>query len=125
MFVTQIFYSLAIAFTKLSIMVLYLRIFPGNTLRKIIFATSAFTGAFCVASVCATIFQCAPVQAAWDFEIMDAKCYDYTTFLYVSSAVNVATDVLVCVMPLGHFWRLKLPKKQKMILCGLFLVGGL
>jgi hypothetical protein len=118
-------YALAIAFTKLSIMVLYLRIFPDNTLRKIIYATSAFTIAFCIASVFATIFQCSPIRAAWDFDIKGSKCYDYTNFLYASAGINVATDVLICTMPLRHFWRLKLPKKQKLILCVLFVVGGL
>jgi hypothetical protein len=59
-----------------------------------------------------TIFQCRPVSGAWNF-----------SYLYASSAVNVATDILLCVLPLPHLWRLNMPLKQRLILCVL-LAGG-
>jgi hypothetical protein len=74
-----------------------------------------FTGVF------VTIFQCRPVQGAWNFTI-EPVCVDYVTYLYASSAVNVATDVLLFVLPLPHLWKLNLPKKQRIILC--VLLGG-
>lgn len=106
-------------------MALYFRIFPGRTMRLIIYATSTFTVLFCVASVCVTIFQCSPVHASWDFDLPGAKCsFPYINFLYVSAAVNVATDIIVCTMPLPYFWRLQMPRKQKLIVCMLFFLGG-
>ena len=44
--------------------------------------------------------------------------------LYASSAVNIATDILLCVLPLPHLWRLKMPLKQRIILCVLFAGGA-
>ena len=74
------------------------------------------------AGVFVTINQCRPVSGAWNFTI-DRKCIDYISYLYASSAVNVATDILLCVLPLPHLWRLNMPLKQRIILCVL-LAGG-
>jgi len=69
-----------------------------------------------------TIFQCRPVQGAWDFTL-EPVCVDYVTYLYASSAVNVATDLLLCALPIPHIWRLNMPKRQRIVLCVL-LAGG-
>lgn len=125
MFVGNIFYASAITFTKLSIMASYLRIFPYNTLRIGMYVTGAVTIGLFIASIPVTIFQCNPVPAAWDFNIKGAVCYDFINFLYVSTAVNVTTDLVLCVAPLPYFWNLHLPKKQKIIVSSLFFIGGL
>lgn len=125
MFVAQILYAFAIALTKLSILASYLRIFPDPRLRTLIIYTAGFTVAFCIVSVLVTIFQCSPVNAAWEFDIPGSSCYPYVDFLYASAAIHVLTDIIICVMPLPYFWNLQLPKKQKIIVSGLFVVGGL
>jgi hypothetical protein len=76
----------------------------------------AFAGVF------VTVFQCRPVQGAWNFTL-ETVCVDYVSYLYASSAVNVATDILLCALPLPHIWRLNMPKRQRIILCVL-LAGG-
>ncbi len=68
MFVGNICYSCAITFTKLSIIASYLRIFPYKKLRIAMYVTAVVTVGLFVASVPATIFQCRPISAAWDFE---------------------------------------------------------
>jgi hypothetical protein len=125
-FLCQIFYAVAIAVTKLSILAMYIRIFPNKLIRNISYGVGAFTVLFGLASACVTIFQCTPVYAAWEFDDPAAIChFSYMNFLYVSAAVNVATDVLVCTVPLPYFWRLNMPKKQKLVVCFLFFMGGL
>jgi len=37
--------------------------------------------------------------------------------------VNVATDIVLCVLPLPHLWRLHLPLRERVVLCVL-LAGG-
>jgi hypothetical protein len=125
MFVGNIFYCCAITFTKLSIIVSYLRIFPYNRLHVAMYITAAVTVGLFIASVPATIFQCSPVSAAWDFTIKDAHCYKFVNFLYASTAINVTTDLVLCAAPLPYFWNLQLPRKQKIIVSFLFFIGGL
>lgn len=126
MFVANIFYALAICFTKLSIVSSYIYIFdPHGPLKILMYATGAVTTGLGIASLPATIFECLPVYAAWDFTYVDAKCYTFVDFLYASTAISVATDLILCVIPIPLFWRLQLPLRQKLLISALFFLGGL
>ncbi|KAL2277345.1 hypothetical protein FJTKL_00058 [Diaporthe vaccinii] len=121
----HILYSFAIAFAKLSIISSNFRIFPHDRLHKLMYVMLTVTLALLVVSVMATIFICLPIQAAWDPTIRaQAKCYQFPTFLYASTTVNIVTDVVLCTAPLPYFLRLGLPRKQKIGACLLFIVGG-
>lgn len=125
MFVGEISYAFAICFTKLSIMASYVRIFPHRSLRIVMIITAAITVALFIAFIPATVLQCSPVAAAWDFTIKPAHCWSFVDFLYGSTAVNIATDLTLCVVPLPYFWKLQLPLKQRILVSGLFVAGGL
>jgi hypothetical protein len=68
------------------------------------------------------IFQCHPIEGAWDFTITSKKCISFVDYLYASSAITVATDITLCVLPWPYLWKLNMPRKQRVILCLLF--GG-
>ncbi len=126
MFVGNVFYALAIAFTKLSIIASYMHIFsPTGTMRYILYATGAVTVGLLVASIPATVFQCHPVSAAWDFSLPHDGCYTFVNFLYAATAINVVTDLILCTVPIPYFWRLQLPAKERVLVSMLFFVGGL
>lgn len=125
MFLGHIFANCAVTFTKISIVASYLRIFPYNRLRIAMHITGAFTIALCLASIFATIFKCRPVTASWDLSIKDPKCYELVIYIYVNSAVNIATDLVLCLAPLPYFWNMQLPRRQKVIVSTLFFIGGL
>lgn len=125
MFVANIFYSAAIAFTKMSIIASYMNIFNPRGLLKIVLQVTGFiTIGLGVASIPATIFECIPVDGAWSITDSHAKCYTFVHFLYASTAINVATDLVLCVVPIPLFWRLQLPRRQKVMISGLFFLGG-
>ncbi|OIW26664.1 hypothetical protein CONLIGDRAFT_683625 [Coniochaeta ligniaria NRRL 30616] len=124
MLIDHIFGSCATTFTKLSIVASYLRIFPYRGLRILMYATAAVTIALFVASIFTTIFQCMPIAAAWDFTITNAKCYKLVDYLYSSTAVNIVTDLILCIAPLPCLWNLQLPRRQKVTISALFFVGG-
>ncbi|RMZ69597.1 integral membrane [Pyrenophora seminiperda CCB06] len=123
LFICQILYAFAIAFTKLSIISSYLRLFPDKRFRVWMYILAFLIVGLWVAGVFVTIFQCTPVRGAWDFTIEGRRCINYVTYLYASSAVNVATDIVLCILPLPHLWRLQLPLRERVVLCVL-LAGG-
>ncbi|CAK7211541.1 hypothetical protein SCUCBS95973_001150 [Sporothrix curviconia] len=126
MFVANIFYAAAIAFTKLSIIASYLQIFaPRGLLKTMLYATAGVTVGLGVASVPATIFECIPVAGAWTLMDNEAHCYTFINFLYASTAINVTTDLILCIAPIPLFWRLQLPQRQKIMISVLFFLGGL
>lgn len=125
LFIGNIFGSFAITFTKLSIIATYLRLFPYQVVRIIMFITGAVTIGVCIAAVFTTIFQCVPVKAAWDFTIKDAKCVQFTHYLYATTAINVTTDLILCITPIKYIINLQQPKRQRLVLSFLFFFGGL
>lgn len=126
MFVANILYAAAIAFTKLSIIASYLHIFaPRGLLKTTLYATACVTVGLGVASVPATIFECIPVAGAWSLSDGNAHCYTFVNFLYASTAINVTTDLILCIVPIPLFWRLQLPQRQKIMISVLFFLGGL
>jgi hypothetical protein len=126
MLIAHIFYICAITLIKLSIIATYLRIFPYNKLRIAMYITGAVTVGLFLASVPAATLQCRPISAAWDFDNRsNAKCYLFTNYLAASTAINITTDLVLCIAPLPYFWKLQLPRKQKIIVSFLFFIGGL
>lgn len=123
MYVAHIFYAAASAFTKLSIITSYLRIFPDTSLRRVLYTTAVLVIGIGISAIFATIFQCWPLQAAWDFSIEDRKCFQFSTFLYANAAISTVTDFLLVAAPLPYFWSLVLPLRQRLVICFLFGVG--
>ncbi|KAM7185221.1 hypothetical protein V8F20_011903 [Naviculisporaceae sp. PSN 640] len=123
MFVAHIFYAASSAVTKLSIITSYLRIFPATSLRRLLYATGVLVIGIGISAIFATIFQCWPVQAAWDFSLGDRQCFHFRDFLYANAAISIVTDFMLVAAPLPYFWSLRLPLRQRLVICVLFGVG--
>ena len=80
--------------------------------------------AFTTAAALVNIFQCSPVEAAWNPSIPH-KCVNLQAMLKVISVEDVLTDVLILCLPLPMVWQLKMSTKLKWQITGMFLVGGL
>ncbi|KAF2260786.1 hypothetical protein CC78DRAFT_522823 [Lojkania enalia] len=122
LYVCQVLYACAIAFTKLSIIASYLRFIQDERFRIYMYVTAIVVLGLWVTGVFVTIFQCQPVSGAWDFTQPNRKCIDFVAYLYASSSVTIATDLILCVLPWPYLWRLRMSVKQRVILCLLF--GG-
>jgi len=122
LYVCQVLYACAIAFTKISIIASYLRFIVDPKFRIAMYATTTVILGLWITGVFVTIFQCRPVSGAWTFTDTNRKCINFVDYLYASSAVTVVTDLVLCVLPLPYLWRLPMPVKQRIILCVLF--GG-
>jgi hypothetical protein len=118
-------YSTSITFTKLSIIATYVRIFPNGPLRYSIFGIGVVVIIFWITSVFCIIFTCVPVEAAWDYTIKNAKCIHILDYFYTSAGVNIATDLLLCFLPLPTIWKLQMPKAQRVVVCIIFGMGTL
>jgi hypothetical protein len=118
-------YSTSITFCKLSIIATYTRIFPIGVLRYSIYAIGVVVIVFWITSIFCIIFTCVPVQAAWDYSITDAKCIYILDYFYTSAGVNIATDLLLCFLPLPTIWKLQMPKAQRVVVCIIFGMGTL
>ncbi|KAG4443927.1 hypothetical protein IFR05_000567 [Cadophora sp. M221] len=115
-------YATAITFTKYSIMATYIRIFPKGGLRYTVYAAGVIVTCFWLCSIFAIIFTCTPIPAAWDYTIR-GKCINIVMYFYVAAGFNIATDLLLCFLPVPTVWALKMPKTQRVVVCLLFCMG--
>ncbi|OKP14896.1 hypothetical protein PENSUB_5207 [Penicillium subrubescens] len=110
---------------KISILLFYARIFTTTNFRILAGMVGAIVLAHGISVFFAAIFQCLPVQYAWDKNIPGGSCFDQQAFYRYVSPPNILTDVLILIMPLPFVWRLHTRLTQKLALTGVFILGGL
>ncbi|KAK7582992.1 hypothetical protein V3481_012286 [Fusarium oxysporum f. sp. vasinfectum] len=61
---------------------------------------------------------------AWDITISDGSCIDRMAYFIATLALNVATDLFMLALPIPMLWNVKMPKRQKLGLIGIFMTGS-
>jgi hypothetical protein len=110
---------------KSSILIFYLTLSKGHSLFRL--GTYLTLGLVNVAGLVLTlvnVVQCRPVAAVVHVPTPPgAQCIDIVA-LYLSTApVNIVTDIAIFFLPMPTLWRMRLPKKQKIILLLVFGTG--
>lgn len=118
-------YGLAIAPTKLAILCLYHRIFPSRGFRYASIAAGVLNIAWSIVQIITTIFACKPVQYFWDPSIPGGSCLSLYVRGYGFTAANFVTDLVIWLLPIPWLWGLQMTRSRKLIIIGMFLVGGL
>lgn len=112
-------------FVKFSILFLYKRLFGTNRhFRQLLWAIGGFVAAYSLVEILVLIFQCRPIDAAWNMTV-HGTCVDIALGGIIVGIINVVVDFLILFLPIRMVWRLKLKKKWKFQLIGIFLLGGL
>ncbi|TDZ44949.1 hypothetical protein CTRI78_v009212 [Colletotrichum trifolii] len=123
-FVSIVFYNIALLSIKLSFLFQYYRIMAVPRMRRVYAVAIVVVGAWSTSQLLIAIFTCFPVEGFWD-KTIQAKCIPSQPQWYVNAAGNIVSDVAVFTLPLPIFWHLSLPRKQKMLLMGIFSLGFL
>lgn len=85
----------------------------------------AICAASASANVLVCIFQCWPLDAAWNAELKPtATCVNINAFYLANAGTNIATDLLAYLLPMNLVKNLQIPQKQK-IAVGVMLCLGL
>jgi hypothetical protein len=124
-FVAQIFYKLTMNMTKISILLLYMRIFSVFTwFRWIVRGLIGIVTAYMTAAFFASVFQCTPVARAWDKSI-PGTCISIEKNWYANAGFSIATDTIILLLPITPILSLKLPAGEKVAVLGVFILGAL
>lgn len=123
-FISQAFYKLTMNLTKMSILLLYLRIFIQKWFRIICHVLLVIITSYMVAAFLASVFQCTPVPRAWDKTIA-GKCIDITTNWYANAGFSIATDIIILALPMYPLYKTKIMMKRKVALMVVFALGAL
>jgi hypothetical protein len=118
-----VFYQSTLTFTKISILLQYLRIFVAQRIRRACWIVFAVVVGYGIWSVVSAIFMCTPVPYFWD-KTLNGYCLPEQPVWFGNAAMNIATDIAILVLPTPALSALKLPKKQKIGLMMVLALGG-
>lgn len=111
---------------KISILLMYRRIFDTEAFKKATWVVGTACVAWAIAAILCLVFQCHPMSGMWNPEdTFTNKCINLQAYYRAVASSNMALDVVILFMPLYMVWRLKLEASQKLMLSGIFALGGL
>ncbi|THZ03651.1 hypothetical protein D6C95_03654 [Aureobasidium pullulans] len=123
--VCAVMYSITMLFSKMSILLLYRRLFPIVNFAKRWWAVVAFTVAYSVGGMLASLFQCRPMESAWTLDVPSDYCISTEKFYTANAALNVVSDIMILILPVPIVWGLNTDTRKKVILTGLFSMGSI
>ncbi|OOO13160.1 hypothetical protein OAory_01009090 [Aspergillus oryzae] len=122
-YMCQVFWPFTIFFVKMSILLLYLRIFPIILFRRFDFLCIAFLTISLLVTTPMVIWQCKPFRAAWDYNIDNPRCLKIATIAYANASINIITEVSILILPLPVLRTLHVSRRKKIALISVFSVG--
>lgn len=122
-----LFYSLSLTLTKISILLLYRKIFNYGWIKqaiKIVLVAVLIIGGWLLASVSTA---CVPLTAFWDWSLVwkePVYCQPVNMW-WANQGLHLATDFVIVLLPMPVIGTLTLPRKQKFAVIGVFALGFL
>ncbi|MCJ1419733.1 hypothetical protein MMC32_006089 [Xylographa parallela] len=107
---------------KISILHLYVTIFPSPTFRKICYVMMAVSTAYFIGILLETFLLCMPFVYNWN-KMVEGTCGNQMLALLMIGSANLIIDAIIVVLPLPLLWRLQLPIWKKIGLVLMFSLG--
>ncbi|KAL2062454.1 hypothetical protein VTL71DRAFT_6720 [Oculimacula yallundae] len=122
-YAVQIFYVILQTLAKVSILLLYLRIFPSQRFRLILKLAMAFMISHGLAFLFVVAFQCLPVRSIWDRELTN-HCVDLQALIYAGAGLSIFEDVAIMILPIFELKGLNLSRRKRVALGLMFALGS-
>lgn len=122
---SQILYGPLIFITKLSILLLYLRVFIPSCKSKTFFFIHLLLWtnlAFYLVSTFIKVFECTPRSKIW-MPTIPGHCVNIETLILVAAIVNVVSDFTLLILPVVSVWGLRMGRKQQVGVSVVFAAG--
>lgn len=116
----------AITFARLSVIMLYYRMFSVSTTMTYGLKTiGVLSIIWCIELMFGTIFQCVPVKALFELDMPGRRCINAMIGFVVTEVLNCTLDIILVAMPIPIVLRLHLPKRERVAIASMLLLGGL
>ncbi|OBT98489.1 hypothetical protein VE01_03488 [Pseudogymnoascus verrucosus] len=119
----SVLYNPALMATKTSILIFYLCL--SKNMKYFRLATYLTIAVVIIAGTILTffnIFVCDPITKTFS-NSSTQKCIRLVTLYFAASPTNVATDIVILILPIPILTGMQLPRKQKVILVFTFALG--
>ncbi|OTB07052.1 hypothetical protein M426DRAFT_93422 [Hypoxylon sp. CI-4A] len=123
LYADNICYSCCTATIKLSVTLLYRRIFVTPIFKHITSVLIAVLVCWGTAIAFTQAFSCTPVEASWILAKTE-HCIDSTKFYDAVGISNIIFDFTLLLLPLPMIWRLHMDTRRKIQVSCVFFVGS-
>jgi hypothetical protein len=119
------FYNLALIFAKLSALTLFVRLFRP---RPFLLTCYISMGLLVIAGLWMTLsgfIFCVPVHDFWNVleETRSRHCLPEGPVWFTNAGIQIATDLIILVLPMPLLWKLQMPRRQKWGIMLVFSLG--
>ncbi|KAJ0335251.1 hypothetical protein COL922a_009516 [Colletotrichum nupharicola] len=119
------FYYIGLASIKASILFLFLKIFPDNRFRKILWLMQGLNLLVGLSFIILCFCECQPINFfwnGWDGE-HEGTCLDLNRVGLGHVALNITLDIVMLLLPITQLYKLQMDRKKKLGVMAMFLVG--
>ncbi|ETS81855.1 hypothetical protein PFICI_06857 [Pestalotiopsis fici W106-1] len=120
----EVLYAILITLVKLSVLVMYRRVFPTTLVLRGTYVLGALSVAWWIAVILVTFLQCTPLNGMWELFTVKTTCMDKLGLFIGNAIPNLSIDVLIIALPLYEVARLQMARVKKIGILSIFLLGG-
>lgn len=117
-------YILVQDFAKISILLLYHRVFARPWFKLTTKVFIAFIATHGFVFILVVIFQCIPIYSIWDRTIT-AKCVNLAAVGYAGAVLSIVEDLAILFLPVSELGTLNLGVRKTVSLMVMFSIGSL
>lgn len=122
--VSQIIFTTGLMLVKVSILQLYLRIFPSKRFKIAVYIITGVVISWWTAITLLTIFQCKPIEMSYKPWI-DGHCIELYGAYYGSGIPDITVDFIILCLPLRQVVKLNTTLGNKLVISFFFASGAL
>lgn len=124
-YTVSLLYWSVIAFSIISLLFLYRRIFAAHRFFSI--ASHTLVGLTLAWWISGTVCEgvgMRPVQADWNLQLVGQYYVDYIPFWLTSMVVELALEIATLVLPVREIAKLQLENRKKALVVAMFCMGA-
>ena len=124
LYILDWFYVPSNMLSRLSVVLLYLRIFTNKLARRFCWVVFTFLILNCLTAIIAAQLECIPLAYTWDKSIKGGRCFNQILWYKLTNFPNVIADVAIMLLPVQTIWTLKTSTARKAGIALVCLTGS-
>ena len=115
-YVFGVIYAFTLGLIRMSICFLYLRLFPDEKVRRLVWATQIFNALVIVLSFIIYLLHCRPLSyywTRWDGE-HQGTCFNFSDMAYAHAGINISLDIWMLALPFWQIMKTEMSPRKKL-----------
>lgn len=122
--VSEVIYIWHMCWTKLSVLLMYYRIFHFPVFKMLVIGVGSFVVMWAVAATFLFTFICVPTEKLWN-PSLPGHCISEMGVWVANASSTIFSDIAILILPIPQVWKLNTRTSEKIGLTFVFGLGFL